>query len=353
MKAVSHLSNWERRNHSVTHRAGFTLLELMIVVVIIALLIGLLLPAVNSVRRAARDAEVRSDIKNFEDSITKFKVSIGVDPPSTIMLYAVPTAWDATSRGLIRQMWPRFDFSNCGGASNGAVFATLPGTPAVVHLNGAESLVFFLGGMIDGTSGAFVGFAKDPAHPFTGASGPGAITNREGPFFEFKGARTSSGSWVGRLMDVDGDSLPEYRDTLPQQTRPYVYFSANSGNYAFVGLPSPAAYPFTTMTSSTAGATWCNTDGLGYAWNATTSRFEHFPSSDLIHHAYYFPFNQAGGVSGARSSTAYKPKGFQVISPGADGNYGTGGLFNPDNTSTLSPQDRDNITNFQGGRLGG
>ena len=38
---------------------------------------------------------------------------------------------------------------------------------------------------------------------------------------------------------------------------------------------------------------------------------------------------------------ANESKGYQIISPGADGLYGTGGLFNPDSTGSLSAADRD------------
>lgn len=328
-------------------RGGFTLIELMVVIVILVILIGLLLPAVNSVRRTARDAEVRKEISDLEQAIAQFKVSFGIDPPSQITLYAMAADWTSTtyapenarSSGLIRQMWPRFDFANCGGSSNGMTFFAT-GTAAPIVMNGSECLVFFLGGMFN-SSGALVGFAKDPAHPFSTA-----ITNREGPFFEFHGARSGT-TFVGRLTDVNNNGIPEYHDPLPQQTNPYVYFNAASGSYRtsntappsppqpvlVMSAPFPAWYSwYCSSTTPVTAPTWHNVDG--------------YPAMNF---AYFSSFS----ATNARASTPYKPKGIQIISPGADTRYGIGGLFDPNAATRMSDDDRDNITNFHPGRLGG
>lgn len=327
-------------------RSGFTLVELMVVVVIIAILVGLVLPAIMGARQTARDAEVRNDISKIEQAITAFKVDFGIEPPSQVTLFARQVDWDnpmlansTRSKGLIKQIWPKFDFANCGGASTGGPMATftVPGNPTQLNLNGAECLVFFLGGMIDATSGAFTGFAKDPAHPFAPRTGATGITNRQGPYVEFVGALNlpvsatpGDGNWSGRLTDRDNDWLPEYRDTLPQQTMPYVYFSASGGSYRTA--PTTAGMPISMSNP------WVNTDNR----DAAT------PANTLMNYAYYVSFSP---TTSPVMSAPYKPREHQIISPGADGIYGTGGLFNPENPALLSVQDRDNITNFHSGRL--
>ena len=298
-------------------RSAFTLIEILIAVTIIAVLIALLLPAIGAVNRRAKEAAVASEMESIKASITDFKVRFKQMPPSNITISESPAGWGArtVSRRRIKQLWPQFDFTIARDFNGDG------DTADSVHLDGAECLVFFLGGMVDGTTGALRGFSKNPLNPFQIDD-----ATREGPFYEFKNAGFDVATMrpTGRLSDTDGDGAPEYLDSLPGQTAPIVYFSSYDGN----GYSEHD-----------------NAEDINH--NGTLDTGEDKNGNGVLDgriHPYFKDANEQNG---------FNSDGFQLISPGFDHLYGTGGYFNPEDTSNLSVEDGDNITNFHGGTLGG
>lgn len=301
-------------NRLAGQRRGFTLVEILIVIVIISILIALLLPALGNIQRRAREARVRSEIASLEKALADFKTTYGVDPPSFIVLHENAAGWngDIRSRATIRRIWNQFNFQlnrdiNGDGDTNDTFL-----------LSGAECLVFFLGGMSQASAAggktvyAMLGFSKNPANPFQRPPA-GSQESRVGPFIEFD---------AGRLIDVDNDGMLEYADPLPDPSTPYLYVSSY--------------------------------DGRGYPTNdpGQPDDFDVFGDARDMQNVYY-----QGAGAGAQ---AYNPKSFQIISPGSDRQYGSGGPYDPEagflnGAGAVDPAraavEADNITNFHGGRL--
>ena len=117
-------------------RSGFTLIELLVVIAIIAVLIGLLLPAVQKVREAASRLKCKNNLKQIGLALHNYLDVAGVFPPGWIAVddTGAPSAHEGTSGvGWAAMILPYMEQKNIYSQFNASLPLTDPANAAFLR----------------------------------------------------------------------------------------------------------------------------------------------------------------------------------------------------------------------------
>ena len=316
-------------------RGGFTLVEILVVIAIIAVLVGMLLVGIQKGRDFGNRTTVVSEINQLDGALTTFNQRYGFYPPShmvetdtagvvRVRRFMIPTRIDQPEYFIMRKMFARWTPTL---AADGVTISP-PLQGAGRKLNGNEAMVYFLGG-----PGTLLG-PNDPTYPglLTGwdKAAPFAPTGnaRDEVFYgDFKEARMTNRSVSPAKYDG------QYRD--PYGT-PYAYFSV-SGSQSNDLNEAKVPFPWTSTTTATFARSGGFTETHEYAtdtYDPLTDAGTYLTAHPLASSVVQRPL--AAPDYGLVTIKWMNAGRFQIVSAGRDQKFGPG-TYNPTGYPPAAP----------------
>ncbi len=220
-------------------RTGFTLVELMVVIGIIAILAALITPAVIGARTSARNAAIKAEIDMLHMAIMNYKNEYGSFPPCVN---------PAAAQKHLQRLFPRMQ-QNTAGEQIDALRNLNNGQVVAAQLSPATALCQWLSG-----------YADDPIAPVTGGL--------RKKMFDFDQSRITNGN-----EPPPKPLIGQYYPSGKKLGSPYIYIDAASYTTAGgSGSASVPVWPFSGATTGAPGFTgyFAHRVPMAGAWNTVT-----------------------------------------------------------------------------------
>ena len=189
-------------------RGGFTLVEMLVVIVIITILAAISIPVVFGVIAKAKDQTINADIQNIARGIEAYKVEMGSYPPDFSTFSAMNADQKlAVINQHLRAKFPYRNIQTDIPPGLNLLNAQPNWNAKIADLNHpAEAIYFWLRG-----------FTPDPQRPLAGPQ-PSATEVQRNNFFDLDPTQ---------LQDADNDGWPEFA-AKNGRGKPFVYFNSDT-----------------------------------------------------------------------------------------------------------------------------
>lgn len=314
-------------------RRGYTLVEMMVVITIIAILAGLTSAAVMSALWNAKQTRIKVELDQLDTAMKAFRERYGAYPPANLRINPSAGASDPVGanlplRAFIAKAFPRYNQANLFADLQAAGAETTYSNP----INPAAALVFWLRG-----------FSPDVTRPFTGA---GVRT----PLYNFDKSRlvSSSSAYPAGFNDMNGNGVfdpdpvnPSGGDTLV----PMVYMAPGSESTPYLYYDYRI---YTTTYNAVLGTPGNNANA--FRWPPAYDPWQTTFAGAMATFAVPYALDVDKSRTVTNGDSWINPDSFQIIAAGQDG------LFGPLTTNALvrlyptavqyTEADYDNVTNF-------
>jgi type II secretory pathway pseudopilin PulG len=282
-------------------RTGFTIVELLAALGIIALLIGLLLPALSMVRNTARETKQKAQFATIEMALTAFKNDYGDYPPSD---------------GIISSPSQYSDYCGAQKLAEALVGWDLLGfhPKSAWRADGYDGLT---------TRGSLT-YDPEQVRDEDGDGNPDSLDERKGPYLELASAN------VFRLGNISTQNPGLFNNTNPLAPNTFVLCDAFGAKKVMLadGKMVRAGAPILYYKADTSGRTIRdiydvrdNEALIEVKAVAENKLNEHLLNSTANTYQFFYDYIRDWKIS-ARV-WPYRPDSYILISAGIDGLYGT------------------------------